>query len=153
MNYRELMLEAEPPLCIACGQIDEEGYHDAKTCPGGGGAPPTCEHKGAFNCWVGKDRAQACEDCKRVIWQRGWGGTPLLTDWEWFAGPKEEVNAGDGYPIGGCNTRDKAIELATRDYRKGEIIVLIEAQSSAADNNGEDLVPFINTRNREEMTM
>lgn len=28
------------PRCIACGQIDEDGYHEAKFCPGAGGALP-----------------------------------------------------------------------------------------------------------------
>lgn len=34
--------------CLACGQIDEDGFHDKAFCPGMGGALPQTENVKAF---------------------------------------------------------------------------------------------------------
>lgn len=64
--------------CITCGQIDEDGYHDAALCPGGGGALPQTENVKAF---------LAANECSPVVFGQayeGGGGRYRLKDGKSF---------------------------------------------------------------------
>lgn len=70
-----------------------------------------------------------------------------MTDWEWFAGPLDEVEADGFFPVGGCPTREAAIAAARAEYGSGVALKIICARSSTDKRHeGADIVPFVRVR-------
>ena len=73
-----------------------------------------------------------------------------MTNWEWwwleYDGQEQEGWAG------ACVTRQAAIDEALREVPVGAHFLITEAKSSTdAKYEGADWVPFLRTRNREEL--
>ncbi|KAB2788160.1 hypothetical protein F9K97_03385 [Brucella anthropi] len=73
-----------------------------------------------------------------------------MTPWTWFAGNLDDVV----YDLAEEDTREKAIEVASRQLSFGQQFRIIEARSSSAQKyEGSDFIPFLRTRNAEIITV
>lgn len=77
-----------------------------------------------------------------------------MTDWEWFAGDYGSVENEGVYPAGPFPTKTEAIaelqSIGIEPIDGKQMIYVIEARSSTAMRyEGEEVVPFLRTRNKE----
>lgn len=73
-----------------------------------------------------------------------------MTPWTWFAGNLDD----DVYDLAGADSRDKLIEVASRQLSFGQQFRIIEARSSSAQEyEGSDFIPFLRTRNQAVITV
>lgn len=68
-------------------------------------------------------------------------------DWRWYLGTAE-----DDDEMGDYGTRDRAIEVGLREYKRGESFWIVEARMTIADegamgNGDADSAPFADSRN------
>lgn len=75
-----------------------------------------------------------------------------MTPWSWWAG---ELDADNTYDLAAEEkTREAALQVASRQLKRGERFQIIEARSSTdAKYEGADFVPFLRTRNHEIITV
>ena len=75
---------------------------------------------------------------------------PLADRWRWYAAPADDADEFS------CEqpTREATLAEAVREFGPGTPIVVIQAvMSEDRRYEGHDMVPFIRTRNREELTL
>ena len=74
-----------------------------------------------------------------------------MTPWSWWAG---EIGADSYALVGDEKTRAAVIRAASRLLRPGDQFQIIEARLSEDQRyEGDDLVPFLRTRNHEIITV
>lgn len=75
-----------------------------------------------------------------------------MTPWQWWAGTVEDVDSDGSWDLGEFDSREEAIDHASRGYPAGTPFYVIEARSSTSmQYEGADIVPFLRARNKERL--
>lgn len=72
--------------------------------------------------------------------------------WTWWAGYRSAVEEDGRYDIDNASTRDEVIASALRETMLGDQFYVIEAVMDEWVDDGDDVQPFAETRNRELLT-